>query len=123
MRVGENHGNDIKKPQRATRAAIPTDFIRNLITQPENAGHRSSVLSWLLRKWEEEHATIKSDDDCFLIASPDAVERLLESNKDIAGCLCICTWLPKGTVLVVKDEAWNHMVDDAEVWGMEEERW
>ena len=34
--------------------AIPTSYIRSLIVQPENAGDKSRVLSWLLRKWEEE---------------------------------------------------------------------
>jgi len=47
----------IKTPQRAAQTArkpIPCDYIRSLIVQPENAGDRSRVLSWLLRKWEEE---------------------------------------------------------------------
>ena len=35
--------------------AIPTSYIRSLIVQSENAGDKSMVLSWLLRKWEEEH--------------------------------------------------------------------
>ena len=34
--------------------AIPRDFIRKLIIDPDNAGDKSRVLSWLLRKWEEE---------------------------------------------------------------------
>lgn len=33
--------------------AIPTAYIRKLITQPECAGRKSSVLSWILREWEE----------------------------------------------------------------------
>ena len=46
--------NTIKTPHRATQTAIPTSYIRSLIVQPENAGDKSRVLSWLLRKWEEE---------------------------------------------------------------------
>ncbi len=49
---------DIKTPHRAAQTArkpIPCDYIRSLIVQPENAGDKSRVLSWLLRKWEEEH--------------------------------------------------------------------
>lgn len=34
--------------------SIPCDFINAIITAPENAGSKSRVLSWLLRKWEEE---------------------------------------------------------------------
>ena len=34
--------------------AIPAEFIRTLLVQPENAGDKSRVLSWLLRKWKEE---------------------------------------------------------------------
>ena len=45
---------DIKTPQRAAQTAIPTSYIHSLIVQPENAGDKSRVLSWLLRKWEEE---------------------------------------------------------------------
>lgn len=44
----------IKTPHRTAQTAIPTSYIRSLIVQPENAGDRSRVLSWLLRKWEEE---------------------------------------------------------------------
>ena len=44
----------IKTPHRASETAIPTSYIRSLIVQPENAGDKSRVLSWLLRKWEEE---------------------------------------------------------------------
>ena len=46
--------NTIKTPHRATQTAIPPSYIRALIVQPENAGDKSRVLSWLLRKWEEE---------------------------------------------------------------------
>ena len=49
----------IKTPQRGTETArkpIPCDYIRSLIVQPENAGDKSRVLSWLLRKWEEEQS-------------------------------------------------------------------
>ena len=45
---------DIKTPHRAAQTVIPTSYIRSLIVQPENAGDRLRVLSWLLRKWEEE---------------------------------------------------------------------
>ena len=34
--------------------SIPCAFINSLIVAPENAGAKSRVLSWLLRKWEEE---------------------------------------------------------------------
>ena len=47
----------IKMPHRAAQTArkpIPCDYIHSLIVQPENAGDKSRVLSWLLRKWEEE---------------------------------------------------------------------
>ena len=47
----------IKTPYRGTQTArkpIPCDYIHSLIVQPENAGDKSRVLSWLLRKWEEE---------------------------------------------------------------------
>ena len=47
----------IKTPHRATQTAkkpIPCEYIRSLIVQPENAGDKSRVLSWLLRKWENE---------------------------------------------------------------------
>ena len=47
----------IKTPQRAAQTAkkpIPCEYIRSLIVQPENAGDKSRVLSWLLRKWENE---------------------------------------------------------------------
>jgi len=47
----------IKTPQRDAQRArkpIPCEYIRSLIVQPENAGDKSRVLSWLLRKWEEE---------------------------------------------------------------------
>ena len=44
----------IKTPHRAAQTAIPTSYIRSLIVQPENAGDKSRVLSWLLRKWSEE---------------------------------------------------------------------
>ena len=44
----------IKTPQRATQTAIPTSYIHSLIVQQENAGDKSRVLSWLLRKWSEE---------------------------------------------------------------------
>ena len=37
-----------------TVEAVPLEFIRKLITDPDNAGRKSSVLSWLFRKWEEE---------------------------------------------------------------------
>ena len=59
--------NTIKTPQRAAETAIPTSYIRELIVQPENAGDRSRVLSWLLRKWSEESelfiAPTEHDDD------------------------------------------------------------
>ena len=59
--------NTIKTPQRAAETAIPTSYIRELIVQPENAGDKSRVLSWLLRKWEEESslfiAPTQYDDD------------------------------------------------------------
>ena len=45
---------DIKTPHRAAQTVIPTSYIRTLIVQPENAGDKSRVLSWLLGKWEEE---------------------------------------------------------------------
>ena len=47
----------IKTPHRATQTArrpIPCEYIHSLIVQPENAGDKSRVLSWLLRKWSEE---------------------------------------------------------------------
>lgn len=34
--------------------AIPIDWIIEQIRKPENAGDKSRVLNWLLRKWEEE---------------------------------------------------------------------
>ena len=46
--------NTIKTPHRGAETAIPTSYIHSLIVQPENAGDKSRVLSWLLRKWEEE---------------------------------------------------------------------
>ena len=57
----------IKTPQRGTQTAIPTSYIRSLIVQPENAGDKSRVLSWLLKKWSEESelfiAPTEFDDD------------------------------------------------------------
>jgi hypothetical protein len=57
----------IKTPHRATQTAIPTSYIRSLIVQPENAGDRSRVLSWLLKEWNEESelfiAPTEHDDD------------------------------------------------------------
>ena len=57
----------IKTPHRAAETAIPTSYIRALIVQPENAGDKSRVLSWLLRKWSEEIelfiAPTEHDDD------------------------------------------------------------
>ena len=60
----------IKTPQRGAQTArkpIPCDYIRSLIVQPENAGDKSRVLSWLLRKWDEESslfiAPTEYDDD------------------------------------------------------------
>ena len=57
----------IKTPQRASETAIPTSYIHSLIVQPENAGDKSRVLSWLLRKWENESelfiAPTEFDDD------------------------------------------------------------
>ena len=44
----------IKTPHRAAQTAIPASYIHSLIVQPENAGDKSRVLSWLLGKWEEE---------------------------------------------------------------------
>lgn len=35
--------------------SIPCAFINSLIADHSNAGTKSCVLSWLLRKWEEEH--------------------------------------------------------------------
>lgn len=35
--------------------AIPYDFIHKLITDPSNAGAKSSVLSWMKREWEKEN--------------------------------------------------------------------
>ena len=50
-----------------TVKAIPTSYIHSLIVQPENAGDKSRVLSWLLRKWENESelfiAPTQYDDD------------------------------------------------------------
>ena len=37
-----------------TVKAIPASYIHSLIVQSENAGDKSMVLSWLLRKWSEE---------------------------------------------------------------------
>ena len=58
---------DIKTPHKATQTAIPTSYIHALIVQPENAGDKSRVLSWLLRKWENESelfvAPTEFDDD------------------------------------------------------------
>lgn len=45
---------DLISKKDAVDKAIPRDFIHKLITAPENAGGKSRVLSWLLRKWEEE---------------------------------------------------------------------
>ena len=42
--------NDVSEKAKA----ILTSYIRELIVQPENAGDKSRVLSWLLRKLEEE---------------------------------------------------------------------
>jgi hypothetical protein len=57
----------IKTPHRASETAIPTSYIRSLIVQPENAGDKSRVLSWLLKKWSEESelfiALTEFDDD------------------------------------------------------------
>lgn len=62
--------NTIKTPHRASETArkpIPCDYIHSLIVQPENAGDKSRVLSWLLRKWENESelfiAPTQYDDD------------------------------------------------------------
>ena len=59
--------NTIKTPHRAAETAIPPSYIRSLIIQPENAGDKSRVLSWLLRKWENESelfvAPTEFDDD------------------------------------------------------------
>ena len=49
IHIGRGEG-----PHRAAQTVIPTSYIRTLIVQPENAGDKSRVLSWLLRKWEEE---------------------------------------------------------------------
>ena len=57
----------IKTPHRTAQTAIPTSYIRSLIVQPENAGDKSRVLSWLLRKWSEKSelfvAPTEFDDD------------------------------------------------------------
>lgn len=57
----------IKTPQRGAQTVIPTSYIHSLIIQPENAGDKSRVLSWLLRKWSEESelfiAPTEFDDD------------------------------------------------------------
>ena len=42
--------NDVSEKAKA----IPTSYVHSLIVQPENAGDKSRVLSWLLRKLEEE---------------------------------------------------------------------
>ena len=34
--------------------AIPCDFIRELIRNPDYAGSKSRVLSWLLERWKNE---------------------------------------------------------------------
>ena len=61
------NGKQIKTPHRAAQTTIPTSYIRSLIVQPENTGDKSRVLSWLLRKWEEESelfvAPTEFDDD------------------------------------------------------------
>jgi len=58
-------GKQIKTPHRAAQTArkpIPCDYIHSLIVQPENAGDKSRVLSWLLRKWEEEEHDLEYSD-------------------------------------------------------------
>lgn len=52
----------IKTPHRTAQTAIPTSYIHSLIVQPENAGDKSRVLSWLLRKWEEEEHDLEYSD-------------------------------------------------------------
>lgn len=34
--------------------AIPCDFIRELIRNPDYAGSKSRILSWLLERWKNE---------------------------------------------------------------------
>ena len=46
---------DCEKAIERINNSIPCDFINSLIADHSNAGTKSCVLSWLLRKWEEEH--------------------------------------------------------------------
>lgn len=52
--------NILRKRHRAAETAIPTSYIHSLIVQPENAGDKSRVLSWLLRKWGSEGVQVQN---------------------------------------------------------------
>ena len=38
--------------------AIPCDYIRELVRNPDYAGSKSRVLSWLLKRWKNESEKI-----------------------------------------------------------------
>lgn len=57
---------------------------------------------------------MKNDEYCLVMASPDSAEKLLTQDKEFAKVLCVCLFAPAGTALLVRQEDWNKMVDNAE---------
>ena len=65
---------------------------------------------------------MKDNENCVLIASPDSAKQILDDDdKNAVRALVICMFAPPGTVLVAKQEDWNRMIDNGEVWGRKDD--
>lgn len=64
---------------------------------------------------------MKDNENCVLIASPDSAKQILDDGGNAVGALVICMFAPPGTVLVAKQDDWNRMIDNGEVWGRKDD--
>lgn len=62
---------------------------------------------------------MKDDEKVLLIVSPNVAVEMLEKDKSLSDMMLICMFASDDTALVVKEEDWNVMIDNGEVFERE----
>lgn len=59
---------------------------------------------------------MKDNENVLLVVSPNVAIEMLEKDKTLTDLMLICMFAPDDTALVVKQEDWNTMVDNGEIF-------
>lgn len=63
---------------------------------------------------------MKDNENVLFVVSPNVAVEMLEKDKSLSDMMLICMFAPDDEALVVKEEDWIRMIDNAEVFVRDE---